>query len=78
MRKQLERLGSRLLDRLVPQLNASAAAEACKTCIRCVRGSGCNSTDNTWWQTRLECSDGNSAWHYDGCGYCTPGYYECF
>ncbi|MEI5102772.1 hypothetical protein RB200_34955 [Streptomyces sp. PmtG] len=79
MREQLERLGSRLLDRLVPALEASAASNECKTCIRCVKGtSGCGSTDHRWWQQRLECSDGTTPWRFGRCGYCTPGYYRWF
>ncbi|MEE4599185.1 hypothetical protein V2J94_46530 [Streptomyces sp. DSM 41524] len=75
MRKQLEKIGSKLLDRLVPQLEASAASQACEYCYRCVRGTGCS--DGTYWQVRLECNDGNTAWHYDSCGPCSPSSYFC-
>jgi hypothetical protein len=68
----LESMGTRILDRFVPAIEASAGAQACWTEWRCVVGtSGCNATNHKWWQTRTACDDGSTTpWAYYGCANC--------
>ncbi|ARX80963.1 hypothetical protein [Streptomyces alboflavus] len=76
MFRKLEGLGSRMLDRLVPTVEASAAEAAC-TCRQCVQGgptSGCASTGHRWYRKR-PC--GGGPWIFDRCANCTPGSGTC-
>jgi hypothetical protein len=70
--KMIEALGSNVLERFVPRIDASAAAQDCWTEWKCVIGtSGCNATDHTWWQTRTACSSGSTtAWKFHSCSNC--------
>ncbi|MGK5639349.1 hypothetical protein ACSNOK_13720 [Streptomyces sp. URMC 126] len=75
MLARLEGLGTRMLDRLVPRVDAAAAEAAC-VCRQCVQGtSGCNSTRHRWYQKRPCGSTG--AWTFDRCANCRPGQGEC-
>ncbi|MFI0813382.1 hypothetical protein [Streptomyces echinatus] len=77
----LEKLGTRLLERFVPKVEAAAALPCWWEC-RCVKGdanSGCASTGHTWWQQRRLCNGtGAGPWQYYQCGPCYPGeQYAC-
>lgn len=75
MLTRLEGLGSRMLDLLVPRVEASAAA-AC-TCRLCVQGgpsSGCASTGHRWYQ-KYPCGGGTPV--FDRCANCSPGAGQC-
>lgn len=72
----LEGLGSRMLDRLVPRVDASAAEAAC-TCFQCVQGgstSGCAATGHRWYR-KQPC--GGGSWTFSHCANCSPGSGHC-
>lgn len=63
MLKMFENVGSRLLERFVPSIDASAAAP----CYKCFTGSGCDAWDNHWWSYSENCSTG---WRFVECDNC--------
>ncbi|MFI7300863.1 hypothetical protein [Streptomyces sp. NPDC050121] len=75
MLTRLEGLGSRMLDLLVPRVDASAAEASCM-CYQCVQGSsGCASTGHRWYR-KQPC--GGGTWVFDRCANCSPGAGYCF
>ncbi|GGR08920.1 hypothetical protein WEB32_03535 [Streptomyces netropsis] len=76
MRTRLEGLGSRMLDLLVPRMEASAAEAAC-WCYECVQGgssSGCAGTDHLWYR-KQPC--GGGTWVFARCANCRKGSGYC-
>lgn len=64
MLKTMEAMGSSLLERFVPKVNADAAAAPC---YKCFTGSGCNATGNHWWSYSSNCSTGWVFMYCDNC-----------
>ncbi|MFJ6572715.1 hypothetical protein ACIQNU_35430 [Streptomyces sp. NPDC091292] len=76
MLTSLEALGSRMLDLLVPRVDASAAGAACM-CYECVQGgasSGCAATGHRWYR-KQPC--GGGPWTFDRCANCSAGSGYC-
>ncbi|MEU4657545.1 hypothetical protein AB0G32_27020 [Streptomyces sp. NPDC023723] len=72
MLTRLEELGGRMLNLLMPRVDASAAAEC--TCTECVQGSGCSSTKGRYYHS-APC--GSSNWVFVRCANCAPGSGSC-
>ncbi|WP_037679621.1 hypothetical protein [Streptomyces griseus] len=65
MLKKIEAVGSALLDRFVPRVEADASAQA--GCYKCFHGSGCDYKNNGWWSYSANCKTNWTFLYCDDC-----------